>query len=333
MTRAAVLGAGWVANARYLPVLRRSKGVETVAVFDRNPDRASQTAMAFGVEHAGDDLDAVFDLQPDVVFVCSSPWSHAELSVAALDRGCHVLTEKPMAMNSAEARLMAERAEGANKLLCVSHNFLFSRAVRKADRAVEGSGAPLYIIGQQLSSNRRRLPAWHDQLPGGLLFDEIPHLLYVTRHYLGDLGLDNVRVTRSQSATITELQLSGKQAPAQITVVSGSPVSEWHVSLVGEDGVIDLDLFRDIAVRIPSDGAHRATDILKTSARATLGHLGGFAASGARLAGRRLFWGHDVLIERFLQAVAEGGTSPVAVADALSVVALTDDILAALDEL
>ena len=227
---------------------------------------------------------------------------------------------------------MAERAESTNKLLCVSHNFLFSRAVRKADRAVERSGAPLYIIGQQLSSNRRRLPAWHDQLPGGLLFDEIPHLLYLTQHYLGELRLDAARVTRSQAATITELQLSGAQTPAQITVVSGAPVSEWHVSLVGENGVIDLDLFRDIAVRIPSDGAHKAKDILKTSTRAVLGHMGGFATSGVRLAGRRLFWGHDVLIERFLQAVAKGGASPVAVADALSVVTLTDDILAALDE-
>ncbi len=331
MIRAAVLGAGWVANARYLPVLRRLKGIEIVSVFDRNQERAAQAAKAFGVPHSSDDLDAVFDQHPDVVFICTSPWSHSDLAVRAFESGCHVLTEKPMAMDSAEADLMAQAARSSGRLLCVSHNFLFSRAVRKADRALQRTGTPLYVVGNQLSSDRRRLPTWHEQLPGGLLFDEIPHLLYIAQHYLGALQLEAVRVARKKGITITELQLQGEHGPGHITVTSGAPVSEWHVTLIAPEGVVDLDLFRDIAVRIPSDGPHRAADILKTSARAVLGHLGGFVGSGTRLAGKRLFWGHDVLIARFLDAVATGGRSPVTIDDAVGVVALTDDILAALD--
>ena len=331
MIRAAVLGAGWVSNTRYLPVLHRLKDVEIVSVFDRNRDRSANAAEAFGIRHSSDDLESVFELEPDVLFVCTSPWSHSGLAVEALERGCHVMTEKPMAMNSTEASIMVDAARGAKKMLCISHNFLFSRAVSKADRALQRSGSPLYITGHQLSSTRRRLPTWHDELPGGLLFDEIPHLLYVAQHYLGALQLEGVRVARRGDVTVTELQLRGAAGPAHLTVTSGAPVSEWHVTIVATNGVVDLDLFRDIAVHVPSDGAHRPADILKTSARAMLGHLGGFAGSGARLARKRLFWGHDVLIEQFVKAAAIEGPSPVAIEDAVSIVAVTDDILAALD--
>jgi len=228
---------------------------------------------------------------------------------------------------------MQAEAQQKGRLLCVSHNFLFSRAVQRAEAGWEKAGAVQYVMGLQLSSDRRRLPDWYEQLPGGLLFDELPHLLYLLQHYLGRLRLEEVRVSRRSPAghpTLTEIQVLGEQGPGQATVVSGAPISEWHVTVIMQDGVVDLDLFRDVAVRLRPDGSHRAADVLKTSARAILDHGRGFAASGLRMTTRRLFWGHDVLIRRFLGAVA--GTEPVPVdpADSLAIVALTDDILATL---
>jgi scyllo-inositol 2-dehydrogenase (NADP+) len=332
--RVGVMGAGWVARARYLPRFAAERGAELVAVFDRNPERAAQAAAAFRVPLGTDDRATFFDQQLDAVAVCTPPFSHAQLTLEALAHGCHVLAEKPMAMNGQEAAAMQAGAQDAGRLLCVAHNFLFSRAAQRAEAARQKAGAVQYVIGLQLSSDRRRLPDWYEQLPGGLLFDELPHLLYLLQHYLGHLQLAGVRVTRRSSLghpTLTEIQLLGERGPGQATVVSGAPVSEWHVTVIMQDGVVDLDLFRDIAIRLGSDGAHRAGDILKTSARAVLEHAGGFVASGLRMSARRLYWGHDVLIRRFLAAVAGGEPAPVAGADSLAVVALTDDILAALE--
>lgn len=334
MIRVAVLGAGWVATARHLPVYRSHKQAEVVGVYDRNPDRARSTAQAFNAPLGTDDLDVLFAARPEVVSICTSPWSHAEFALKAFEEGCHVLTEKPMAMNSAEARRMSDAANDADRLLCVSHNFLFSHAVRKADEKIAGTESPRYVMGLQLSSDERRLPPWHSELPGGLLFDEIPHLLYMLQHYLGRLDLDGVRVaTWSDSGLprITEIGLRGERGPGHVTVASGAPVSEWHITLVTNDGVVDLDLFRDIVIQVGSDRAHKAKDILRTSARAVLGHISGFVASGLRLTTRRMYWGHDVLISRFLDAVVNGRPSPVGIEDALNIVSLTDDILAALD--
>ena len=98
--RVGVLGAGWVATARHLPSYKRDKRAVIVAVYDRRAERADSAAGRFGVPVATDDLDRFFAEELDAVSVCSSPWSHAELAVEALRNGFHVLTEKPMAMNS-----------------------------------------------------------------------------------------------------------------------------------------------------------------------------------------------------------------------------------------
>jgi scyllo-inositol 2-dehydrogenase (NADP+) len=189
-------------------------------------------------------------------------------------------------------------------------------------------------MGLQLSSDQRRLPDWYEQLPGGLLFDELPHLLYLSQHYLGRLHLAGLRVSRRSASghpTLTEIHLLGERGPGQATVVSGAPLSEWHVTVIMQDGVVDLDLFRDIAIRLHSDGAHRAGDILKTSTRGILEHARGFAASGFHLATRQLYWGHDVLIRRFLAAVAGREPPPVGLDESIAIVGLTDEILAALE--
>jgi scyllo-inositol 2-dehydrogenase (NADP+) len=333
-TRVGVMGAGWVARARYLPRFAAERTAELVAVFDRDPERAADAASTFHVPLGTGNRDAFFGQRLDAVAVCTPPFSHAELTVEALDHGCHVLTEKPMAMNSQEAAAMQTAAQEAGRLLCVSHNFLFSRAVQRAERARQKQGPVQYVMGLQLSSDRRRLPDWYEQLPGGLLFDELPHLLYLLQHYLGRLRLAGVRVSRRSASghpTITEIHLAGERGPGQATVVSEAPLCEWHVTVIMQDGVVDLDLFRDIAIRLGSDGTHRAGDILKTSAWAILEHARGFIASGLRLSARRLYWGHDVLIRRFLAAVAGREPSPVELDDSLAIVALTDDILTGLE--
>jgi scyllo-inositol 2-dehydrogenase (NADP+) len=331
--RIGIMGAGWVARSRYLPRLITEKGAELVAVFDSNPERAREAAAAFRVPLGTGDRTTFFDQGLDVVALCTPPFSHAELTLEALRYGCHVLTEKPMAMNASEAGAMRAAATEAGRLLCVSHNFLFSRAFQRAEAAQRRAGAVQYAMGLQLSNDRRRLPEWYEQLPGGLLFDELPHLLYLLQHYLGRLRLEGVRVSRRSPAghpTLTEIQVAGEHGPGQATVALGAPVSEWHVTVILQQGVVDLDLFRDVAVRLGSDGRHRAADVLRTSARAMWEHGRGFVASGARMTTGRLFWGHDVLIRRFLGAVAGAEPVPVDPADALAVVALTDDILSAL---
>lgn len=324
-----IIGAGWVGTNRHLPALRRLENVSISVIFDRNLSKAQAVAEKLPGCVATDDLERLLAESLDAVSICTPPWSHAELAVAALNSGVHVLTEKPMAMNSEEAARMVRAADDAQRVLCVSHNLLFSNSVQKADRWLGGE-RPHYVLGLQMSSDRRRLPTWYQELPGGLLFDELPHFLYLMDHFLEDLAFQGVRSIRPEGArhpTTVEIQLSGARGDAQIVVLTKSPLSEWHLSLVARDQALDLDLFRDIAVRVPEDDDHGAVDILKTSTRAVTGHLAGFVTSGVRLATRQLSWGHDRLVRHFVEAVESGTAPPVTVEQASRMVAVTDRIL------
>ena len=331
MTRVGIIGAGWVAQDRHIPSFQAVPGVEVVGVYDRNPDHARAAAARFGIATVARERDELLALGLDAVSVATSPWSHAEHAMAALSAGAHVFCEKPMALDHPEALAMVEAAEAAGRILTISHNFKFSRASRAA-RAYLGADPELLIASAvQLSSEGRRLPTWYRDLPGGLLMDEVPHLLYTLRGWCGPLQLADASATwrDDRHPHVVQARFTGA-VPAQATMVFGAPLSEWHVSLVGRRRTVDLDLFRDIAVRVGSDGTHGALDISRTSAKVIVDHTLGFVGSGYQLARGRLRWGHDSLIAAFVEATRTHGDNPIPVDEALEVVAMTDDLLEAI---
>lgn len=330
--RVGIIGSGWVARARHLPSFASHPDVQIAGVYDRHLDHARRLTDRLPSARPVADLDELFGIGVDLVSIATPPWSHAELAVAAFERGAHVFTEKPMAMSSAEAETMVAAARRAGRMLCVSHNFVFSRAVARGERFL-ASTAVHYVAGVQLSSLQRRLPTWYQDLPGGLMFDEVPHLLYLLDYFMGPMEVEHVRVRGSAGSEPRAVEvLLGGTVPGQITMVFGAPVSEWQVVLTGDKGVVALDLFRDVAVRIGPDGAHRAADILKTSAKVVADHTAGFIASGTRFALRRSFWGHDVLIHRLVDAILGRGPVPVTTDQALRVVSVADRLVDALAE-
>ena len=327
-----ILGAGWVGTARHLPSIQRAEGAELVAIYDRSLERAGACAPE-GVL-VTDDLDTFYAAGIDAVSICTSPWAHAELTSDAMQRGAHVLCEKPMAIDNDAALSMVDAADRHDKVLCIAHNFLWSDAMTKARRTIAAAGPVRYVAGVQLSSEARRLPTWYQDLDGGLLTDEIPHMLYILDELLGhDLQVENVRAEwagRQHEPESCEVWLRGRQGAGQITMVFGSPVSEWHVTTVCERDVVDVDLFRDVLVTTGSDGEHKAAQVLGTSVRMAARHLGGFAAAGARLVRKKQYWGHDGLVQAFVDAVATGGSSPVPPERALGVMRSAQAIVAGL---
>ena len=108
------LGAGWIATKAMAPAVHAASGAHLQAVASRSPERS--TALDPLVVRA--DYDALLDdPDVDVVYVCLANDQHAEWVVKALDAGKHVLCEKPLGRNSAEARHMASAAQHADRLL------------------------------------------------------------------------------------------------------------------------------------------------------------------------------------------------------------------------
>lgn len=330
--RVGVVGAGWVARERHIPAFKRDPRARLIAIADHSPERAQTIAKKHGIPfHSGNPADLFGRV--DAVSICAPPWAHAELAIAALRSGCHVLVEKPMATTLQDAAAMADASTAAARFLCVSHNFLFSRSARRAFRLMAGGaiGEPRAVIGCQLSSWRRRIPDWHHRLPGGLFFDEAPHMLYLTRALLGDLRVLSARVGEHDarfSHVHTSLQ-GDRGVEAQIDIFTGTPISEWVLTVLGAEGMLVIDLFRDVTVHLRADGSHRPRDVLVTSMRAVAQHLTGITASGALLMRGSLHYGHDHLVRRFITAVRGEGPLPVTATDGVAVVRILESILAA----
>lgn len=117
MIRFGVIGTSWICEA-FLTALRETDGAELTAVYSRSPDKAQQFAATHGAAHAFSELEQLAACSDvDAVYVASPNSCHCEQTVLLLERGKHVLCEKPLASNSRELTLMVAAARRSNRLL------------------------------------------------------------------------------------------------------------------------------------------------------------------------------------------------------------------------
>lgn len=122
--RIGILGAAKIAPGALIEPAKTSSDVVIAAVAARDPTRAAEFAATHGIAEvcasyealiAHPDLDAIYNALP--------PSRHADLTIAALRAGKHVLCEKPFAMNASEARAMVSAATSSGKLLMEAFHY------------------------------------------------------------------------------------------------------------------------------------------------------------------------------------------------------------------
>jgi predicted dehydrogenase len=148
--RVAVVGCGRIATTEHLPCLLEAsrRGLcSLVAVCDANAARAEAVGQRFGVPAYPTLDETIHRARPDVVTIATLPPSHRELSLRALDAGCHVLCEKPIAMNLAEARDMVDAAMRTNRLLSICFEYRYwDEAVYVRQRIAHGDFGHVHFI-------------------------------------------------------------------------------------------------------------------------------------------------------------------------------------------
>ncbi len=311
--RIAVVGCGWVAQHRHLPVLRANPLFDIVGVIDRKPGSAEAVAKKLGLRRfaqAGALKDVSWIGEVDAMTVATAPMGHYRLVKEALELGKHVLTEKPFTMTVPEGEDLVATAKDRNKQLAIVHNFQFARSTKRllVDIASGALGAVRGIDAVQYGNPARRLPEWYEDLPLGLFYDESPHLLYLMRAVAGPLRLSQAMSVKSHCGLTTPARLdawfeSGKNYPIHLSCNFESPVSEWHLLVFGEKRLGIVDVFRDIYISLPNDGAHGTKQVVTTSFVATFQHWLQHVTSGLPHLQGKLFYGNDEVFERFAAAI------------------------------
>ncbi|GGH73567.1 putative dehydrogenase [Pullulanibacillus pueri] len=186
--RLGIIGCGGIANGKHLPSLAKVEQAEIVAFCDLVVERAEKAAQEYGVEEAKvytDYKELLQDGSIDVIHVCTPNASHAEISIAALESGKHVMCEKPMAKTSAEAQKMVEAAKRTGKKLTIGYQNRFREDSRYLHTVCEKGDLGDIYFAKAHAIRRRAVPTWgvfldEEQQGGGPLIDIGTHALDLT---------------------------------------------------------------------------------------------------------------------------------------------------------
>jgi predicted dehydrogenase len=114
--RLAIVGTGQISH-RYLKQTAGSERARFVATCARTLDEAKARAVEYGIKRWFDDYTAMYDkVKPDAVVIATPPAVHAAPTIAAFERGIHVLCEKPMATTFEDCQAMNAAAQKSGKV-------------------------------------------------------------------------------------------------------------------------------------------------------------------------------------------------------------------------
>ena len=195
----AVIGVGAAAQVGHIPAIKRLEGVELAAIVDRDEEKAGRVAQRFAIPKVYESTDALLrEEELDAVVVCTPNYLHAPISIAALEAGKHVLVERPLARNAAEAEKMAQAAKKAwRTLMCaLSHRFRADSQLLKNYVDGRDLGKVFYAKAGWLRQragwtaadrrDRKRLAG------GGVLMDLGVPILDLALWILGNPGVESV---------------------------------------------------------------------------------------------------------------------------------------------
>ncbi|NMB00214.1 MAG: Gfo/Idh/MocA family oxidoreductase [Firmicutes bacterium] len=183
-----IIGCGGIANGKHMPSLAKLPNVEMIAFCDIIPERAQRAAHQFGIENARvytNYAELLANETLDVVHICTPNKSHAEITVASLEAGCHVMCEKPMAITAKEAREMVAAAQRTGKKLTIGYQSRFRKDSRYLKQVCEQGDLGEIYFAKARAIRRRAVPTWgvfldEEQQGGGPLIDIGTHALDLT---------------------------------------------------------------------------------------------------------------------------------------------------------
>jgi predicted dehydrogenase/nucleoside-diphosphate-sugar epimerase len=343
--KVAIIGAG--NNSDYH--IRFSKaypGAELVALVDTDTVRARQVAEAHGIARVYSSAAAMLsEIKPDVVHVVTPPRTHVAVVREVLEAGCHVLVEKPLTLNAADARRLYDIARQHGVQLCPVHNHLFDPCMRQADDAITSRALGRVINVESYYGLNTRIPAFRDyprpnvlpwlyQLPGGVYQDFLPHALYPVLRYTGRPRSITVK-SRATGVLPQELPdeirilIDGEHAFGMVTVSFAARPHLHFIRVYGTNGMVEVDINTMTTVTHAVSGLPKAAQKASYNIDDSVQKLRSTVSNVFRFVSGKLkpYHGMMTLIHSFYDALASGGPLPVTREEALAVLETTDAVL------
>jgi predicted dehydrogenase len=227
----------------------------------------------FGIPFGYTDYREMFETENlDAVSICTPNKFHAPIAIAALQKGLHVICEKPMALNSSEAREMTRVARETGKTLMIAYRYRYQATSQAAKRVIaSGELGEIYMVRIQ-GLRRRGIPSWgvftnKEMQGGGALVDFGVHLLDLALWLIGNpkpvevMGITSQRIgtrpdvnewgpwghenfeVEDHATALVRLE-NGNAIQLEVSWALNIPESVENISFSGTEGGLDLRPFR-----------------------------------------------------------------------------------------
>ncbi len=347
--RIGAVGPGWWTETMYVPAVAAHADAEFAAVCGRNQERTQRFADAHGIEHVFTDPEEMYRSGLiDGVIISTINKTHHPLAMAAIDAGVHVLCEKPLGMDAAEAEEMAAAARSADLICHVPFTYRFMPIFQYTKRLIdEGFVGDPYLLNLRYFTGFARDGeyAWRfdrDEAGSGVLGDLGSHWIDMARWLLGEVAAVTCVLThfvereprpdgRPYDVTddgcniVLEFE-SGAQAVVVASAVcheDGPFGQSHHLDLHGRDGT--LHAFSDWKTRQEVRGARVGHDIGPMPIPDDVWN--GARSDTVHNTYRDVFRGQDVLTRGWISAIRDGGETEPDFDDGLAVQRILDACL------
>lgn len=226
LRRVGFVGAGELAPV-HVEAVQALTGVRAVGVHDIDATRASALAERFQLRVAAS-LEQLVGLGVDVVHVITPPETHAEIAIVAMELGCDVFIEKPMALSVEDCERVIATSERTGRIATVDHLMLFNPQVRRALEMVERGAIGRVVAVDVLRGGET------PEYRGGPL----PPFFRNAGHPFRDLGIHCLTVIEAFLGPISDVRASWRSLGGEPAIV----FDEWRAAVTCRDGLAQFQL-------------------------------------------------------------------------------------------
>jgi predicted dehydrogenase len=179
--RYGIVGLGWAARAFHVPALKTVPGAQIVGGVDNSAEQRESFGREVGVPTFATADELFAEAAPEVLVIATPPDSHLDLCLAALERGAHVLCEKPFVSNASEATTVLAAATAAGRQVAINHEYR-EKPIFRAVKAQIGAPGVGRLVFTQIMQLMDLAPwdeptPWRREMPNRTLFEGGVHLV------------------------------------------------------------------------------------------------------------------------------------------------------------
>jgi predicted dehydrogenase/nucleoside-diphosphate-sugar epimerase len=340
--RAGMVGAGNISEF-HVHGVRACPDVQLVGMTDIDPARLAATGERLGVPTFAS-LDELIAAGANVIHVLTPPSTHAKIAMAALEKGCHVLIEKPVAEDPEDAKKIAALAKQKGLVASVNHSLLYDPQVKRALDAVASGSLGTVVAVDILRGSEYPpyeggpLPPWYRD--AGYPFRDIGvHCLYLIQTLLGpiehvdaewrslggdpNLAFDEWRAVVRCARGLGQFQLTWNVKPMQSQII-----------IHGTKGVLRVDLFAMFHGKRASTPLPKAAERLVNAFADSIQPLIDVPIGVWKFLRKEVqqFQGIRNLVADFYRRLAAGEPPPVSVEEAGEVVKHVEEVARAAEK-